>query len=56
MKRAETKETNAFSKEMDNLKTNVALHDVHDNFGRIHRDTARDAHNGGRQGTSHGQP
>jgi hypothetical protein len=32
-----TRLTNGFSKKVDNLKVNVALHYMHYNFGRIHK-------------------
>jgi hypothetical protein len=32
-----TRLTNGFSKKVDNLKANVALHYMHYNFGRIHK-------------------
>ena len=32
-----TRLTNPFSKKVDNHKAMTALHDMHDNFGRIHK-------------------
>jgi hypothetical protein len=32
-----TRLTNAFSKKVDNLKANLALHYMHYNFGRLHK-------------------